>query len=545
MTRLGIDTAAITAARWARTQQQHQRPVDSPENLNINVHPATMVSDVENMSNSPVVSSNIHGYGHGLQRFASNTSVGPPERPLSRVDEENDNNDNGDERSMSSDSDPGSDTELEMELEEEGFYAGSYPRLLALYALAPLTFLILFILFALVPQFLPLNHNHPEPPYTPNLPFPIPETLISGGVYTITYTLNPFIFTISTWFCTATKRGILYLTRPPHYRPQLTITTATTTAAVVLSSLVYATLSIIMRVVTIQLLGIPSSTAPTPAYRSFTFVRAWWAGLGWALFEAVAGVWQGYRAIEAYKDVLVDMRRVKALRDVVGGGSRPGDGEREDTGTVKGYGATISDANPGSSSSDTNADDDATPTEDENTNRGRLPRVPTASDSDPERQPLLSGLGGSQHHHYLSHSRDSMDLLNLGQSSHLVEIEVERDLDQLMALRERDELERVYGVAFVKIPIFITCLQRVNSLLLSMGLTLVLAGASDTTSPSSPNPPIRPLPVFLLILFQLTLYLLHSEIALPRIGVHTVVYVGFMTSLGMFFGGLGVWGVVS
>ncbi|KAK1227950.1 hypothetical protein PQX77_008994 [Marasmius sp. AFHP31] len=412
-----------------------------------------MVSDVDNLSNSPVVSSNIHGYGQGLQRFTSNTSVGLPERLLSRVDEENDTNGNGDERSMSSDSDPGSDTELEMDLEEEGFYAGSYPRLLALYVLAPLTFLILFILFALVPHFLPSNHDRPEPPYTPNLPFPIPEILISGGIYTITYTLNPFIFTISTWFCTAMKRAILYLTRPPHYRPQLTITTATTTAAVVVSSLVYATLSIMMRVAAIQLLGVPPPNTPTPAYRSFAFVRVWWTGLGWALFEAVAGVWQGYRAIEAYKDVLVDMRRVKALRDVVGGGgSRLGDGEGGDTGTVKGYGATAStNVNPGSSSSETNAaaDDDVTPTEAENTNRGRLPRVPTASDSDPERQPLLSGLGGSQHHHYLSHSRDSMDLLNLGPSSQLVEIEVERDLEQLMALRERDELERVYGVAFV------------------------------------------------------------------------------------------------
>ncbi|KAJ8072989.1 hypothetical protein PM082_019854 [Marasmius tenuissimus] len=51
-------------------------------------------------------------------------------------------------------------------------------------------------------------------------------------------------------------------------------------------------------------------------------------GRVWALFEAIGGVWQGYWAIEACKDALVNMRRVRALRDVVGGRPGLGDGER-------------------------------------------------------------------------------------------------------------------------------------------------------------------------------------------------------------------------
>ena len=133
MTRLGIDTAAITAARWARSQRQRAQQVDNVDNMNVQP-----VTDVENYSNSPITA--VHGgygYGQGLQRFTSNTSVGP-ERTLSRVDEENvSGNYGGDERSMSSDS--SSDSELEFDLEEEGFYAGMSSLFLYLFHMFKLT----------------------------------------------------------------------------------------------------------------------------------------------------------------------------------------------------------------------------------------------------------------------------------------------------------------------------------------------------------------------------------------------------------------------
>ncbi|KAL0566700.1 hypothetical protein V5O48_015307 [Marasmius crinis-equi] len=543
MTRLGIDVAAVAAA--ARNQRHHYRQPPHPDTLNLGTSPdysshphphrTGMMTDVENISSSPVATTT---HGQGPQRLTSNTSNPVPERPLSRVDEEAVDID--DERSIST----SSESELEMEIEEEGFYVGSYPNLIATYTLAPLTFLVFFALFASIPPlFFPIPssdcNTHPYP-YAPYLPFPTAEILISGGIYTITHILNVPIFKLSRFLF-------------PEHVP--------TALPIVLSSLSYATISVLMRLSTIPLLllGGQEGQEGRATWRDPIFRRVWWAGLGWALFEAVAGVWQGYRALEAYKDVLVDVRKLKSRAEggEDGGVSR---GEARGGRGVKGYGATST-----SVERDGDGDGDESPTtprpadggsgfrsassstaiQEPTSPRGRLPRVP----SDPERQPLLSHSHTHAHAHTfsLSHSREST---SLGQALAMSldtlpfpQEEVERDLDQLMALRERDGLERVYGVAYIKIPIFISCLQRVNSLLLSMGLTLILASLPTSTSSDASSTPKLILP--LLILIQTLLYILHSELALPKIGVHTVVYVGFMVSLGMVFVGLGVWDAVS
>ena len=44
---------------------------------------------------------------------------------------------------------------------------------------------------------------------------------------------------------------------------------------------------------------------------------------------------------------------------------------------------------------------------------------------------------------------------------------------------------------------------------------------------------------------HLILTLLHAPILLPKLGVHTVVYLSSITALGTFFVGLAVWGGVS
>ncbi|KAJ8072993.1 hypothetical protein PM082_019858 [Marasmius tenuissimus] len=70
-----------------------------------------------------------------------------------------------------------------------------------------------------------------------------------------------------------------------------------------------------MRLGTIWLLSICTLTALAPAYRSFKIRRTWWTRLDWELLEVVASMWQGNRAFEGYKDVLVGAK-VRALRDV-------------------------------------------------------------------------------------------------------------------------------------------------------------------------------------------------------------------------------------
>lgn len=44
-----------------------------------------------------------------------------------------------------------------------------------------------------------------------------------------------------------------------------------------------------------------------------------------------------------------------------------------------------------------------------------------------------------------------------------------------------------------------------------------------------------------IVVLQWFLALLHTPYVLPRVGVQTFVYVGFMISLGVFFAGLSVW----
>ena len=104
------------------------------------------------------------------------------------------------------------------------------------------------------------------------------------------------------------------------------------------------------------------------------------------------------------------------------------------------------------------------------------------------------------------------------------------------------------------IPVFVPCLQRVDSFLFSMGFTLVLAWAyllSPLSFPPGYEPPViysgRPLAVAfpLVVVVHVFLSLLHSPPVLPRIGVHTAAYVGLLVGLGAFFTGLGLWDALS
>ncbi|KAG1856722.1 hypothetical protein F4604DRAFT_1206602 [Suillus subluteus] len=52
-----------------------------------------------------------------------------------------------------------------------------------------------------------------------------------------------------------------------------------------------------------------------------------------------------------------------------------------------------------------------------------------------------------------------------------VESRIDRGLEKLLVIKMRDELEEVYGVPVIKIPVFVSCLQRFNSIFLSIGLT--------------------------------------------------------------------------
>lgn len=103
-----------------------------------------------------------------------------------------------------------------------------------------------------------------------------------------------------------------------------------------------------------------------------------------------------------------------------------------------------------------------------------------------------------------------------------------------------------------KIPVFISTLQRLNSIVLSQGLNLLLSAAylsspislpvpqnsAATTLPTN-RPFIITFPVAVVI--HLLLSILHTPLVLPRIGLHTASYVGLIVGLGCLFAGLGLW----
>ncbi|KAK7055515.1 hypothetical protein R3P38DRAFT_2847509 [Favolaschia claudopus] len=327
------------------------------------------------------------------------------------------------------------DWELEEELllEEQGFYQGSYNRLVALYTLAPVTAVVTFVLLAALPNiaFKSEKPHVPTYPYPAILPFPLLEILASIALFSLAHLLRNPIYALSA--------ALLPFPLP----------------ATLLSTTVHTLLSTAARLFTLSILLVqryalhPHATWKDPAFR-----RVWWAALGWAAAEAVVSVHQGYMGLALYREVLVPI--------------------------------------PSSSST------------------AASPR------SETERTPLLP-----QH-------QPAADL----------DTEVEQDLEQLIALKAREELEDVFGLPLVYIPAFIPCLQRFNSLLLSVGLFLLLSASQIGAN-------LRWSLIGIATATHLVLAILHAPIVLPRIGVHGAAYVGSVVSLGAFFAGLGVWDGVS
>lgn len=160
-----------------------------------------------------------------------------------------------------------------------------------------------------------------------------------------------------------------------------------------------------------------------------------------------------------------------------------------------------------------------------------------------------------------------------------VESRIDRGLEKLLVIKMRDELEEVYGVPVIKIPVFISCLQRFNSIFLSTGLTLLLSAAylrsplslplSDVSDRLSSLPVTVQLKGFLysyagshvqsydssyipfiittplVLLLHASLAALHTPTLLPRVGVHTAAYAGVLVGIMTFFAGLAVWGALS
>ncbi|KAF7297383.1 hypothetical protein MIND_00971800 [Mycena indigotica] len=258
--------------------------------------------------------------------------------------------------------------------------------------------------------------------------------------------------------------------------PNLLISESLT--ATLISTVLTSILSTFARLISLCFLLIQSyAKYKQPTWHDPAFIRIWWAGLGWAAAEGVVAVAQGYSGLALYRDVLV-------------------------TSPIASSGV----ATPDSTEQQLSASVERTPL---------LPRRTSSYQSS------------------IPHPMNSSTILTDPDT------ELENDLDQLLALKARDELEDVLGLPLVYIPPFIPPLQRINAILLSLGLFLLL-GVS-----LSVHGPIAVLLIGLAAATHALLSTLHAPGVLPRVGLHSAAFISAVVSLGVLFTGLGVWGGVS
>ena len=254
------------------------------------------------------------------------------------------------------------------------------------------------------------------------------------------------------------------------------------------------------------------------------FTRVWWIAIGWAAADVVVGVTQGYDQLSLYKDVLPP------------------------------YSSPSLEESPVVS----------------------VRHSPTRAGKQ-ARRPSLSTSAILQHH------RDSLPPSTAVHapplqvtSQETLTPDLERQIAQLLALKTRAEIEDVYGSPLPNIPLFLIALQRLDAVLLSLGLTLVLSAAYlSACATDATTPAIRAVAVLMvpggagasegggagggptwaqvvaiaptfcaLVGVHFALGAVWTAGALPRIGVHTASYVGLLVSLGCFFAGLGGWGAL-
>ena len=111
-------------------------------------------------------------------------------------------------------------------------------------------------------------------------------------------------------------------------------------------------------------------------------------------------------------------------------------------------------------------------------------------------------------------------------------------------------------------PVFVSCLLRIASIFLSLGIALLLSAgyiasplalspkAEDGLELATIIPPCLTNSLFWgtflgVCVINWGLSLLHTPVFLPRVGVHVVAYLGLLVGLGMVFAGLAMWDALS
>ena len=190
-----------------------------------------------------------------------------------------------------------------------------------------------------------------------------------------------------------------------------------------------------------------------PTWEDVAFKRVWWIALGWAAAEAVLGVKQGYENIALYKDVLVSVRKSITKPDddtnhhhvafsadplAVGGGGGGGGGGASRGNTVA--------ARTPSRSVDKRPLEVDRPQEFLPRRRDHSSSLSSITSEDHNAASAM--LGGERRPLLTTTFNPTTDV-----QDHKIclaeQDEVEQDLEELIRLKNREDLEDVFGMPFI------------------------------------------------------------------------------------------------
>ncbi|KAF5329652.1 hypothetical protein D9619_008923 [Psilocybe cf. subviscida] len=362
---------------------------------------------------------------------------------------------------------------LQMKRIHSRLSSGNMKNLFLLYSLVPLSAGIAFILLALIPAFVLPHKTQSLYPYPPYLPYPLPEVFTTVALWSLSYLLRDFLYGVAL-FVTS-----WVLQRLPKFIPVV---------ASALSAILQSASTLFLRQLAVPILLVPYySTHPTigpgggvntadvlfahrknhyPTWQDDAFRRVWWIALGWAAAEAIVGIKQGYENIALYREVLVNVSKnsgkagLMSKTPINGGGLAPG---RSPIPRAL--------AQTNHSRREAMTDVDATPTQRDGQDRNlsidtveRTIRPPvqrsgysdslsTMSNScrGSMYEPLETSQTVGETRPLLAPHIQTSTILRYDHISEriLADNEIERDLDQLAALKSREDLEEIYGIPFI------------------------------------------------------------------------------------------------
>lgn len=268
----------------------------------------------------------------------------------------------------------------------------------------------------------------------------------------------------------------------------------------------YAVMYNLLRLSALPILRIKHQMDYThPTWRDLAFRRVWWLALGWAAIEVVMGVAQDYAKIALYEKVLVPEDKISEVMDdpnILGA-----------AGIRREFSAGHDDIQ-------------------------LSPRIDPPGPMGLSRIESINSLTAQ-------HTKQPRSL------TEALELEVDRDIEQLVNMKEREELEEIYGVPIINIPVFVSCLQRIASITITVGISLILSASylrsnisssiSNFTPPSSSTNQYFLVTFPLVVLLNTCLSVMYSPLILPRVGVHVTAYIAFLIGLGTVFAGLALW----